>query len=48
MIGCSWNNSRRFLLVWRMFQFLQTTGLRFGKNKLYVNINGMRFGSYCS
>ena len=48
VIGCSWNNSRRFLLVWRMFQFLRTTGVRFGKNKLYVNINGMRFGSYCS
>ena len=43
VIGCSWNNSRRFLLVWRMFQFLRTTGVRFGKNKLYVNINGMRF-----
>ena len=48
VIGCSWNNSRRFLLVWRMFQFLRTTTVRFGKNRLYVNINGMRFGSCCS
>ena len=46
--GCSWNNSRRFLLIWRMFQFLQTTAVRLGKNRLYVNINGMRFGSCCS
>ena len=48
VIGCSWNNSRRFLLVWRMFQFLRPTAVRFGKNRLYVNINGMRFGSCCS
>ena len=48
VIGCSWNNSRRFLLIWRMFQFLWTTAVRFGKNRLYVNINGMRFGSCCS
>ena len=49
VIGCSWNNSRRFLLVWRMFQFLRTTAVRFGKNRLYVNnIHGMRFGSCCS
>ena len=48
VIGCSWNNSRRFLLVWRMFQFLRTTAVRFGKNRLCVNINGMRFGSCCS
>ena len=31
VIGCSWNNSRRLLLVWRMFQFLRTTAVRFGK-----------------
>ena len=48
VIGCSWNNSCRFLLVWRMFQFLQTTAVRFDKNWLHVNINGMRFGSCCS
>ena len=48
VIGCSWNNSRRFLLVWRMFQFLRTTAVRFGKNRLCVNINGMRFGFCCS
>ena len=30
--GCSWNNSCRFLLVWRMFQFLQTTAVRFDNN----------------
>ena len=48
VIGCSWNNSCRFLLVWRMFQFLQITAVTFGKNRLYVNINGMRFGSCCS
>ena len=47
-IGCSWNDSRRFLLVWRMFQFLRTTAVRFGKNRVYVNINGMHFGSCCS
>ena len=28
--GCSWNNSNRFLLVWRMFQLFQTTAVRFG------------------
>ena len=43
VIGWSWNNSRRFLLVWRLFQFLRTTAVKFGKNRLYVNINGMRF-----
>ena len=48
VIGYSWNNSSRFLLVWRMFQFLRTTAVRFGKNRLYVNINGNRFGSCCS
>ena len=48
VIGCSLNNSRRFSLVWRMFQFLQTTAVRFGKNRLYVNINRMRFGRCCS
>ena len=48
VIGCSWNNSCRFLLVWRMVQFLGTTAARFGKNRLYVNINGIRFGSCCS
>ena len=47
-IGCSWNNSRRFLTVWRMFQFLRTTTVSFRKNRLYVNINGMSFGSFCS
>ena len=47
VIGCSWNNSRRFLLVWRMCQFLRTIAVRFGKNQLCVKINGMRFGS-CS
>ena len=41
LIGCSCNNSMRFLLVWRMFQFLRTTAVRFGKNR-------MRFGSCCS
>ena len=39
VIGCSWNNSHRFLLVWRMFQLLGTTDVRSGKNRLYVNIN---------
>ena len=48
VIGCSWNNTRKFLLVWRMFQFLQTTAVRFRENQLYVNINGMRYGSCCS
>ena len=24
VLGCCWNNSSRFLLVWRMFQFLRT------------------------
>ena len=48
VIGCSSNNSRRLLLVWRMFQFLRTNAVRFGENRLYVNINGMGFGSCCS
>ena len=48
VIGCSWSNSRRFLLVWRMFQFLRTVAVRFSKNRLYLNINGIRFGSCCS
>ena len=48
VIGCSWNNSHRFLLVWRMFQFLRTTAVRFGKSRLYVNINEMSFSSSCS
>ena len=48
VISCSWNNSSRLLLVWRMFQFLRTTAVRFGKNQLYVNINGMHFGFCCS
>ena len=30
VIGCSWNNSHRLFLVWRMFQFLRTTAVRFG------------------
>ena len=30
MIGCLWNNSRRILLLWRMFQFLRTTLVNFG------------------
>ena len=46
--GYSWNNSHRFWLVLRMFQFFQTTAVSFGKNQLYVNINGIRFVSYCS
>ena len=29
VIGCYWNNSRRLLLVWRMFQFLRATVVRF-------------------
>ena len=48
VIGCSWNNSSRFLFVWRMFQFLRTTAVRFGKNQLYVNMDGMHFWSCCS
>ena len=54
MFGCSWNNSHRFMLVCRMFQSLRTTALKFGKNWLYLNINGKRFWScyskyfYCS
>ena len=32
VIGCPWNNSCKSLLVWRMFQFLQTTAVTFGKN----------------
>ena len=48
VIGCSYNNSCRFLLVWRMFEFLRTTVVRFRKNRLYINITGMRFGSCCS
>ena len=44
VIGYSLNNSRRFSLVGRMFKFLRTTAVRFGKNRLYVNINRMRFG----
>ena len=47
IIGCSWKNSRISLLVWRMFQILRVTAVRFGKNRLCVNINGMRFGSCC-
>ena len=47
-IGYSCNNPYKFLLVWRMFQFLHTTTVSFGKNRLYVNINGMRVGSCCS
>ena len=31
MIECSWNNSLRFLLVWRMFQFLRTTAGKYVK-----------------
>ena len=38
VIGCSWNNSHRSFLVWRMLQFLQTTAVRFGKKQLYVII----------
>ena len=45
VIGCSWNNSRSFLLVWKIFHFLRTTSVKFGKNQFYVNINRMRFGS---
>ena len=30
------------------FSFWRTTAVRFGKNQLYVNIIGMRFGSCCS
>ena len=48
VIGYYWNNSRRLLLVWWGFQFLRTTAVRFRKNRLYVDINGMRFGSCCS
>ena len=48
VIRCSWNNSRRFVLGWKMFQFLRTTAGRFGKNRLHVNINLMHFGSFCS
>ena len=48
VIGCSWNNSRRFLTVWGILQFLQTTAVSFHKNRLHVNINGIRFGSCCS
>ena len=47
IIGCSWNNSRISFLVWRVFQILRVTAVRFGKNRLYVNINGMRFESCC-
>ena len=36
VVGCSWIDSWRFLLAWRMFQFLQTTAVRFSKNWLYV------------
>ena len=43
-IRCSWNNSCRFVLGWRVLQFLWTT-VRFGKNLLYLNINLMHFGS---
>ena len=35
--GCSGNNSRRLLLVWWMFQFLQATAVRFGR-KCYMLI----------
>ena len=42
--GCSWNNFCRMLLVWRMFQFLPTTAVRFSKSWFYLSINGMRFG----
>ena len=48
VIGCSWNNSQRFLLIWRMFQFLRTTAVRLGKNRPHVNINRMHFGYCCS
>ena len=48
VIVCSWNSSRKVLLVLRMFQFLRTAVVRFGKSWLYVNINGMRFESCCS
>ena len=48
LIGCSWKNSHRFLLVWRMCQFQRTIAVRFDKNWLHVNINGICFGSCCS
>ena len=48
VIECSWNNSRRFLLFWRMLQLLQPTAARFGKNRLHIHINGMRFEFCCS
>ena len=38
VIGCSWNNSHKFLLVWKMFQFLQTTSVKFSKNRWSVNM----------
>ena len=44
VIGCSWNNFCRFLFVYMMFQFFRITAVRFGKNRLYVNINGVGFG----
>ena len=31
-----------------MFQLLRLTAVRFGNNRLYININRMRFRSYCS
>ena len=47
--GChffSWNSSRRFLLVWRILHFFQTTSVRFSKNRLHVKNNGTGFKSY--
>ena len=40
VIGCSGNISHRFLLVWKLFQFLWTA-LSFGKNQLQLYVNVM-------
>ena len=36
VIVCSWNSSRKVLLVLRMFQFLRPAVVRFGKSWLYL------------
>ena len=43
--GCSWNNSRRFLLVWRMFQFLRTTAVRLVK--IYYTLFYITTSKFC-
>ena len=45
VIRSSWNNSRRFLLVWRMFQFLRTTAVRLVK--IYYTLFFITTSKFC-